>query len=67
MLCLSYLSNIRCLTRSSNISGQHFLVYKGTVDGTSSDPPFKDGTARFTTVTLKPLSDEKYEILLSFF
>ena len=43
MLSLSYLCNIRFLTRSSNISGQHLLVYKGTVDGTSSDPPFKDG------------------------
>ena len=41
--CYLYLINIRFLTRSSNISGQHLLVYKGTVDGTSSDPPFKDG------------------------
>ena len=28
----------------------------GTVSGISKDPPCKDGSARFTTVPLKPLS-----------
>ena len=32
--------------------------FKGTVSLISSDPPCKDGNARFTTVTLKALSDQ---------
>ena len=31
-----------------------FRQYKGIVRVTSSDPPYKDGNARFKTVHLKP-------------
>ena len=31
---------------------------KGTVSVISSEPPYKDANARFTTVPLKPLSDQ---------
>jgi len=34
-------------------------VIKGTVSVISSDPPCKDGNARYTTVPLKALSDDK--------
>ena len=34
------------------------LLLKGTVSVISSDPPCKDGNARFTTVSLKALSDQ---------
>ena len=33
---------------------------QGTVSVISSDPPCKDVNARFTTVSLKPLSDQQY-------
>ena len=36
-----------------------FFIFKGTVSVISSDPPWKDGNARFTTVPLKPKSDQK--------
>ena len=32
-------------------------ILKGTVSVISSDPPCKDGNARFTTIPLKALSD----------
>ena len=32
-------------------------LLKGTVSVISSDPPCKDGNARFTTIPLKALSD----------
>ena len=35
--------------------------FKGTVSIISSDPPFKDGYGRFTTVSLKPWSNKKCE------
>ena len=35
-----------------------FHKIKGTVSVISSDPPCKDGNARFTTVPLKALSDQ---------
>ena len=35
---------------------------KGTVSVISSDPPFADCVAWFTTVPLKALSDLKYEL-----
>ena len=34
------------------------IFYKRTVSVNSSNPPSKDGNARFTTVPLKPLSDQ---------
>ena len=34
------------------------MFIKGTVSLISSDPSCKDGNARFTTVTLKALSDQ---------
>ena len=34
------------------------FTLKRTVSVISSDPPYKDGNARFTTSLLKPLSDE---------
>ena len=34
------------------------MFIKGTVSLISSGPPCKDGIARFTTVTLKALSDQ---------
>ena len=37
---------------------------KGTVSVISSDPSCKDGNVRFTTVTLKPLSDQVEDIVL---
>ena len=33
-------------------------IFKGTVRVFSSDPPYKDDYARFTTVPLKALSDQ---------
>ena len=39
---------------------------EGTVGVISSDPPFKDGIARVTTVPLKALSDQVYIIYQSF-
>ena len=38
-----------------------FFIFKGTVSVISSDPPWKDGNARFTTVPLKPKSDQNVE------
>ena len=35
-------------------------LMKGTVSVNSSDSPFRDGNARFTTVPLKALSDEAW-------
>ena len=34
------------------------IFIKGTVSVMSSDPPSKDSNARFTSVPLKPLSDQ---------
>ena len=34
------------------------IPLKGTVSVISSDPPWKDGNARFTTVHLKAYSDQ---------
>ena len=34
---------------------------KGTVSVILDDPPCKDGNARFTTIPLKPLCDQKFE------
>ena len=42
------------LSRTMNI-----LMFKGTVSIISSDPPCKDGYARFRTVPPKPYSDQK--------
>ena len=36
-----------------------FYSFKGTLIVVLSDPPCKDGNARFTTVPLKPLSDQR--------
>ena len=43
------------LSRTMNI-----LMFKGTVSIISSDPPCKDGYARFRTVPPKPYSDQKW-------
>ena len=40
--------------KNIGIEGQHSLFSKGTVSVISSDPSCKDGSARFTTVLLKP-------------
>ena len=40
-----------------NYKFYHIFHFKGTVSVVSSDPPCKDGNARFTTVPLTPKSD----------
>ena len=42
--------------RFSSSSYTTVIIVKGTVSVISSDPPFKDGNVRFTTVPLKSLN-----------
>ena len=41
-----------------DVSISHIGSIKGTVSVTSNDPLCKEDNARFTTVPLKPLSDQ---------
>ena len=40
-----------------------YLYLNGSVSVISSEPPCKDGNARFTTIPLKSLSDQKCGIV----
>ena len=56
--CLPKYTNLeRRLFRNQIDSSCIFIKLKSTVSISSSDPPCKDGNARFTTVPLPPSSD----------
>ena len=59
LYCLFLFFNVYSKFHFKFVCQKHFLFVKGTVNVISSDPPWKDDNPRFTTVPLKPLSDQE--------